>query len=54
MRNKTINNSKLIVIVKSNKGENKIETISIFDNRKNRNLTDGEITERMVAPWEEV
>ena len=48
MRSKTISNAKLIVTVKSNKGENKLETISIFDNRKNINLTNEEITERNV------
>ena len=48
MRRKTINNAKLIVTIRSNKGENKLETVSIFDNRKNTNLTDEELIERNV------
>jgi hypothetical protein len=48
MRRKTINNAKLIVTVKSNKGENKLETISIYDNRSNEYLTEEKILERNV------
>lgn len=48
MRRKTISNAKLVVTVRSNKCENELKTISIFDNRKDRNLTDEEITERNV------
>lgn len=48
MRRKNINNAKLRVTVRSNKGEDKLETISVFDNRKNINLTDEEITERNI------
>lgn len=48
MRRKSISNAKLIVTVKSNKGENKIETVSIFDNRTNMNWTNEQIAERGV------
>lgn len=48
MKRKNINNAKLMVTVRSNKGEDKLETISVFDNRKNINLTDEEITERNI------
>lgn len=51
MRTKTINNAKLIVTVRSNKGSKEIETVSIFDNRKDRNLTDEEIQERGVKSF---
>ena len=51
MRTKTINNAKLMVIVKSNKGENTIETVSIYNNRENRNLTEEEMTERNVKSF---
>lgn len=51
MRKKIINNAKLIVTVRSNKNENKLQTTSIFDNCKNRNLTDEEMTERNVKSF---
>lgn len=43
MRRKAISNAKLVITVNSNKGENKIETTSVFDNRENREWTKEEI-----------
>jgi hypothetical protein len=48
MRTKSMSNAKLIVTVRSNKGEDKLETISVFDNRENISLTDEKIAERNI------
>lgn len=48
MRTKTIKDAKLIVTVRSNRGDNTIETISIYDNREDELFTEERILERNV------
>lgn len=51
MRRKTLSNAKLVITINSNRAENKIETISVFDNRKNREWTKEEIAERGIEKF---
>ena len=51
MRTKTINNAKLVITVNSNKSNKEIETVSVFDNRKNREWTKEEVEERGIKTF---
>ena len=51
MRKKILNNAKLVVTVESNKGENLINTISVFDNRTQKFWNDFEILERNIKSF---
>lgn len=48
MRTKTISNAKLIVTIKSKKKENKIEIVSVFDNRENNFWSNDRMLERGI------
>ena len=48
MRTKTINNAKLIVTVRSEKGTKEIKTLSIYDSRTNKYYSEEELQERNV------
>lgn len=48
MRRKILNNSKLIIKVIANKNTKQIETISVYDNRKNKYLSKEYIQERGI------
>jgi hypothetical protein len=52
MRTKIINNAKLVITVNSNKGNKEIETVSVYDNRKDREWTKEEIAERGIKKFQ--
>lgn len=51
MRRKGLSDAKLVVTIKSNKGEKTIETISVFDNRTNSQWIKERITERGIEKF---
>lgn len=54
MRKKTISKAKLIVTIQSKKGENRIETVSVFDNRENKEWTKERIAEQGIETFFDV
>ena len=48
MRKKTLGNAKLIILVESDRKENLIRTISVFDNRIKEYLKEEQILERNI------
>lgn len=48
MRTKSLNKAKLVIEVESEKGSNRITTLSVFDNRENAYWSDDRIKERGV------
>lgn len=51
MRTKTLCNAKLVVDVQSNKKEQSITTLSVFDNRTKKLWTDKQIEERGIISF---
>jgi hypothetical protein len=51
MRTKTLNNAKLVVTVESIKGQQTINTMSVFDNRTNEFWNNERIKERGITSF---
>jgi hypothetical protein len=51
MRKKIISDAKFIITVESNKKEDSIETVSVFDNRSQEYMTEEYISERGIQSF---